>query len=169
MVPVLRWPQSPIRRQRLGHEAGAEGDVMDAAAALDLDFEADRQRIGHRDADAVQAAREAVGVAGFLLVELAAGVQLAEDQFDRRPAFFRVDFDRDAAAVVADFDDAIGADSHRNFLGVAGQRLVGGVVDDFLNDVGRTGRPGVHPGTFLDGFKVFQDTDGGGGVFSHAL
>ena len=96
-------------------------------------------------------------------------MQLAENQFDRRPAFFRVDFDRDAAAVVADFDDAIGADHDADFLGVAGQRLVGGVVDDFLNDVGRAGRPGVHPGTFLDGFKVFQDTDGGGGVFSHAL
>ena len=85
---------------------------MHAAAAPDLDFQPGRQRIGHRNADAVQAAREAVGVAGFLLVELAAGVQLAEDQLDRRPAFFRVDFDRDAAAVVADFDDAIGPDRH---------------------------------------------------------
>ncbi len=144
--------------------------MVDAAAALDLDFEADRQRIGHRDADAVQAARETVGVASFLLVELAAGVQLAEDQFDRRPAFFRVDFDRDAAAVVAETSMTPSArTSTPIFLGVAGQRLVGGVVDDFLNDVGRAGRPGVHPGTFLDGFKVFQDADGGGGVFSHAL
>ena len=146
--------------QRLGDEAGAEGDVMNAAAALDLDFQPDRQRIGHRNADAVQAARETVGVAGFLLVELAAGVQLAEDQLDRRPAFFRVDFDRDAAAVVADFDDAIGPDQHADFLGVTSQRFVGGVVDDFLNDVGRAGRPGVHARAFLDRFEVLEDADG---------
>ena len=123
VVPVLRWPQSPMR-DKGSVETGAESDVMHAAAALDLDFEADRQRIGHRNADAVQAARETVGVAGFLLVELAAGVQLAEDQFDRRPAFFRVNLDRDAAAVVLDFNDAIGPDQHADFFGVTGQRLV---------------------------------------------
>ncbi len=169
VVPVLRWPTIADTAQRFGDEAGAEGDVMHAAAALDLDFEAGRQRIGHRDADAVQAARETVGVARFGLVELATGVQFAEDQFDSRPAFFRVDFDRDATAVVADLDDAVGADGHRDLLGVTGQRLVGGVVDDLLDDVGRAGRPGVHPGTFLDGLEVFQDTDGGGGIVSHAL
>ena len=155
--------------QRLGDETGAEGDVIHATAALDFDFEPRRQGVGDRNADTVQTAGKAVGVARFGLVELAAGVQLAEDQFDRRPAFFRVDFDRDAATVVGNFNYPVGANGDRNLFGEAGQGLVGRVVDDFLNDVGRAGRPGVHAGTFLDGFQVFQDTDGGGGVFRHAL
>jgi hypothetical protein len=95
-------------------------------------------------------------------------VQLAEDQFDRRLAFFRVDLDRDTAPVVAYLDDAIGPDGHGNLFRKSGQRLVSSVVDDFLDDVGWAGRPGVHPGTFLDGFKVLEDADGGGGVVGHA-
>ena len=154
--------------QRFDHEAVSKDNLVHAATALDLDFQAGGQRIGHRNADAMQAAREAVGVARFLLVELAAGVQLAEDQFDGRLAFFRVNLDRDAAAVVRHLDQAVGLDAHRNLLGETGQCLVGGVVDDFLHDVGRAGRPGVHPGAFLDGFEVFQDTDRGGGVIGHA-
>ena len=117
----------------------------------------------------MQTAGKTVGVAGFFLVELAASVQFTEDQFDRRPAFFRVYFNRNAAPVVADFDDAIGTDQYADFFGVTGERFVGGVVDDFLNEVGRSGCPGVHPGTFLDGFQVFQDADGGGGVFRHSI
>ena len=143
-------------------EGRAEGDVIHAATALDLDFEARRKGVGHRNANAVQAAGEAVGVARFLLVELAARVQLAEDQFDGRPAFFRVDFDRDAAAVVADLDDPVGADDDRNLLGETGQSLVGRVVDDFLHDMGRAGRPGVHARAFLDGFEILEDADGRG-------
>src|SRR5574343_824996 len=155
--------------QRLDDEAVGKNNFMDAAAALELDFQARRQCIGHRDADTMQAAREAVGVARFLLVELAAGVQLAEDQFDRRLAFFRVDFDRNAAAVVADFDEPVGPDGDRYFLGESGQRLVGRVVDDFLHDVGRAGRPGVHARAFLDGFEVLEDADRCGGVVSHGF
>ena len=154
--------------QRLDDEAVGKDDLVHTAAALDLDFQPSGQRIGHRNTDAVQAAGEAVGVARLLLVELAAGVQLAEDQFDGRLAFFRVNLDRDAAAVVRHLDQAVGLDAHRNLLGETGQCLVGGVVDDFLHDVGRAGRPGVHPGAFLDGFEVFQDTDRGGGVIGHA-
>src|SRR5574343_1612516 len=155
--------------QRFDDEAVGENNFVDAAAALDLDFEARGQRIGHRDAYAMQAAREAVGVARILLVELAAGVQLAEDQFDRRLAFFRVDFDRDAAAVVGHLDHPIGPDGDRYFLGKTGQRFVGRVVDDFLHDVGRAGRPGVHARAFLDRFEVLEDADRGGGVIGHGL
>lgn len=142
--------------QRLGDEAGAEGDTVNAAAAPDLDFQPCRQRIGDRNADAVQAAREVVGIAGFLLVELAAGVQLAEDQFDRRPPFLRVDFDRNAAAVVGNLDQAVGADQYADPLGVAGKRLVGGVVDDLLDDVGRAGRPVYIPGRSLTGSRSLR-------------
>src|SRR5574343_309577 len=155
--------------QGFDDETVGKHDLVDAAATLDLDFQPGGQRIGHRDADAVQAAREAVGVARLLLVELAAGVQLAEDQLDRRLAFLRVDFDRDAAAVIGYLDDAVGANGHRYFLGETGQRFVGRVVDDFLHDVGRAGRPGVHARAFLDRFEVLEDADRGGGVIGHGL
>jgi hypothetical protein len=83
-------------------------------------------------------------------------VQFAEHQFDRGPAFFRVDLDRNAAAVVADLDDAIGPDGDRNLLGEPSQRLVGGVVDDFLDDVGRAGRPVYIPGRSLTGSRSLR-------------
>ncbi|MPN01626.1 hypothetical protein SDC9_148836 [bioreactor metagenome] len=60
----------------------------------------------------MQAAGKAIGVARFLLVELAAGVQLAENQFDRRLAFFRVNLDRDAATVVGNLDQPVGRNAH---------------------------------------------------------
>jgi hypothetical protein len=63
-----------LHHERHGDVAAGEADRRDLAAAPDRDVEALRERIGDADADAVQAAREAVGAAGAL-VELAAGVQ----------------------------------------------------------------------------------------------
>jgi hypothetical protein len=140
-----------------------EGQVVHAVAlvvlAPDGDLEALRQRIGDRHADAVQAARERVGAARTL-VELAARVQAGEHDFDGRDAFFRVDADRDAAAVVFDRDRAVGVHRHGDVLAVAAQRLVGGVVDHFLDDVQRVFGAGVHARTLLDGFQSLEDPDG---------
>ena len=61
-------------------------------------FSQSRERVDHRDADAVQAAGNLVGV----LVEFSAGMQLGHDDLGRRDAFALVDAGRDAAAVVAD-------------------------------------------------------------------
>jgi hypothetical protein len=49
-----------------------EHDPVHLAVALDLDFHALGQRVGHGDADAVQSAGEGVRAAAVLLVELAA-------------------------------------------------------------------------------------------------
>ena len=77
------------------------------AAAEDAQIEAvRRQRVDHRYADAVQAARHLVRV----LVELTAGVELGHDDLGRRDAFLFVDVDRDAAAVVADRARAVGVE-----------------------------------------------------------
>jgi hypothetical protein len=95
-------------RQRFDHVAGGESQVVHAVAlvvlAPDGDLQALRQRIGDGHADAVQAARERVGAARAL-VELAARVQARENDFDGRDAFFGVDADRDAAAVIFDRDE----------------------------------------------------------------
>ena len=68
-----------------------------------------RERVDHRDADAVQAAGHLVGV----LVEFPAGMQLGHDDLGRRDAFALVDVDRDAAAVVAHGARAVRIERHR--------------------------------------------------------
>jgi hypothetical protein len=60
-------------------------------------FSLARQRVDDRDADAVQAAGDLVGI----LVEFSAGMQLGHDDLGRRDAFALVDVGRNAAAVVA--------------------------------------------------------------------
>ena len=49
--------------QRLGDEAGTKGHMINAATAPDFHLQPGGQRVGDRNANAVQATREAVGVA----------------------------------------------------------------------------------------------------------
>jgi hypothetical protein len=121
-------------------------------------FEPPGQRVGHADADAVQAAREAVGAAGAL-VELAARVQAGEDQLDHRRLLLGMQAEGDAAAIVLDADRGVGVERDLDFLAVAGQRLVGGVVQHFLDDVQRVVGAGVHARTLLDGLQALEDAD----------
>ena len=73
-----------------------EAHLVDLAVAADLQLQPGRQRVDHRDADAMQAARDLVGV----LVELSAGMQLRHDDFGSRNAFAGVDIGRNPAPVV---------------------------------------------------------------------
>ena len=86
------------RQRRDRHRRARNSHVVLLAVAPDGELEPVRQRVDHRDADAVQAAGDLVGV----LVELPAGVQLGHDDLGRRDAFLGVDVGRDAAAVVGD-------------------------------------------------------------------
>ena len=77
----------------------ARTPCVELLAARDLDLQALGERVGDRDADAVQAARGLVDLG----VELAAGVQRAHDHFERGLLReLRMRIDRDAAAVVGD-------------------------------------------------------------------
>ena len=69
------------------------------------------------------------------LVEFAASVQTGEDDFDRRHFFFRVQSDRDTTAIVFDADAAILVQGDEDVLAMTAKRFVGGIVDDFLDDV----------------------------------
>ena len=69
---------------------------MHLAVAPDGEFQKIRQRIDHRDADAVQAAGHLVGG----VIEFTAGVQHGHDDLGGGSAFFGVNVDRNAAAVV---------------------------------------------------------------------
>jgi hypothetical protein len=75
-----------------------------AAIAPDRQVEPVRQRVHHRDAHAVQAAGDLVGV----LVEFPARVQLGHDDLGRRHAFFGVDLGGNAAAVIGHAGGAVG-------------------------------------------------------------
>ena len=82
------------------------GLLPDLALAPDLDLEALGERVDDRDADAVQAAGDLVGV----VVELSARVQVRHDDLERLALVLLVHPDRDAAAVVLDRDGVVGVD-----------------------------------------------------------
>ena len=106
--------------------AALERHAVKLLAARDLDLHALGQRVGHRYADAVQAARGLVDLG----IEFAAGVQRAHDHFERGLVLeFRMRIDRHAAAIVGDGDEAVGRHLDLDPVGVAGERLVHGVVD----------------------------------------
>ena len=85
--------------------------------------------------------------------ELAAGVQPGEHQLDAGEAGLGVDVGGDAAAVVVDLDRAVGVQGDLDVVGVAGDALVGGVVEDLVDEVvdaAAVGGPDVHAGPLAD-------------------
>ena len=132
---------------------------MHLAVALHLHLDSGGQGVGDRHADPVQTARECVGGIAFLLVEFAPCVQPGVGQYHDRHAFFRVQTDRNAAAVVCHRDRTVAMHGHRDLLGLTGQGFVSRVVDHFLNDVGRRIGAGVHARPFADRFESFQDAE----------
>ena len=129
------------------------------AVAPDAQVEPVGQAVDHRDADAVQAARDLVGV----LVELPAGVQDGHDHLGGGDALALVDVDRDAAAIVGHRDRAVGIDGHVDPSGVAGQRLVDRVVDDLEHHVVQAGAvvgvADVHARPHAHGLEPFENLD----------
>ncbi len=120
-----------------------------------------RQRVGHGDADAVQAAGEGIGAVAGLLVELAAGVQAGEGQHDDGNLLLGMQADGNAAAVVGHGDGAVALQRDVDVLGETAERFVGGVVDDFLDDVGRRVGAGVHARPLAHGLQALEDAEGG--------
>ena len=95
-------------------------------------------------------------------------MQAGEDEFNAADAFFRVDIDRHAAAVVADGKRAVGVQGNADGGGVSGKRFIDAVVDDFLREVVGAGGVGVHARSATDGVKAFEYVDVGGAVVIHA-
>ena len=139
------------------HVAAGKHQLVAGAVAHHFHFEPVRQRVGDRDAHAVKAARKSVGGIFVGFVELAAGVKPGEHHFNGRHAFNRVDFHRDAAAVVGDADRAVEVQGDADLLAEAGHRFVGGVVDDFLDDVERVLGAGVHARPLLDRLEALEN------------
>ena len=132
---------------------------MQLLTARHLDFEVLGQGVDDGHADAMEAAGNLVGI----LVELAARVQLGHDDFGGRDAFALVDFNGNAAAVVAHGGGAVGVQGHVDAVAMPGQGFVDRVVDDFIDHVVQAGAvigvADVHAGTFAHGIEALEDLD----------
>ena len=140
-------------------DAARETLAVKLAAARDLDLQMVRQRIDHRNADAVQAARGLIDLG----VEFAARMQRRHDDFERRFLLeFRMRIDRDAAAIVGDGQEPVGRKLDLDEGGVAGHRLVHRIVDDFGEQVVQrllVGAADIHAGTPPHRLQPFQHLD----------
>jgi hypothetical protein len=118
-----------------------------------------------------------VQTAGDLVVggvELAAGVQLGEDDLDGGHPFAVGDHvvDRNAAAVIDDGDGVVDVDGDIDARGVSAERLVDRVVDDLVDQVVQAhlaGGADVHGRTQADRSQAFEHGDILGGVASALL
>src|SRR5690606_32244338 len=100
-----------------------EGHRPRTAVAVDLDVEPLGQRVHDRRPDAVQTARRRVRPR----TELAAGMELGEDDLDAGQAGTRLYVDGDAARTILHLDTAVGVQDHIDAVAVAGQSLVDGI------------------------------------------
>jgi hypothetical protein len=144
--------------------AALERHAIELLAAGDLDLEPGGEGIHDGHADAMQAAGGLVDLG----VEFAAGMQRAHDDFER--GFFRefrMRVDRNAAAIVGDGQESVGAQFDLDEGGVPGQGLVHGVVDDFGEQVMQrflVGAADIHAGAAAHRLEAFQHLDVAGGI-----
>ena len=141
---------------------------MLAAVAEHRDFHFLGQRVGHRHAHAVQTAGELVS-AVFFLVELAAGVQHGESDFDDRAAFFFMYAHRNAAPVVQHGHRTVAVRRDEDVSGEARQRFVAGVIYHLGDDVVGRFQVGVHARALPHRIQTTQDFETCFVVSSHYL
>ena len=138
--------------------------AIELPAARDLDLEPRGQGVDHRHADAVQTARGLVDLA----VELAARLQRAHDDFERRLLReLRMRIDRDAATVVGDGEEAVCGELDADEGRVSREHLVHRVVDDFGEEVMQrllVGAADIHAGPAAHRFEAFEHLDVGGRI-----
>jgi hypothetical protein len=116
----------------------------------------------------VEPARDLVAVAA----ELAAGVELREDDRERGQSLLRHDVHRDARAPVRDAHRVVRPDDHLDLRVAAGEGLVDRVVHDLVDEVVEASlarRSDVHPGAQADGLEALENGDvlSGIGGFGH--
>ena len=107
----------------------------------------------------MQTARSLIGLAG----KLAARVKGAEDHLQRRLAGkLGVGIERHATAIVADGQRIVGVQLHLDPVGVTGDRLVHGVVEDLGHQVMQRAlvrAADVHAGSLADRLQPLQHLD----------
>ncbi len=160
-APVARLPQILKLCERL---AARENLAVEPAAARHLDFEMLRQRVHHRDADAVQAAAGRIDVR----VELAAGMQRGHDDLERRLlGKFRVRVHGDAAAVVGDAERAVRFQRDLDEARMPRHGLVHGIVQHLGEEVVQRAlvrAADIHAGAAAHRLQPFEHFNVGRGV-----
>ena len=133
-----------------------ERDVVNFSISINIGGKPVGEGVDALRPDAVEAAREFISA----LAELAAGVEICQNEFDRGDSEFRVRIDGNTASVVLDGNRAVGVDRDRDEGAVAGKMLIDRVVEHFENGVVETafgrGIANVHPGAFPHGLKAFE-------------
>ncbi len=143
------------------------------AISVDIELEIVRQGIDDRNADTVQTTRHLVRVG----IEFPAGVKDCHDHFRRRLALAFVHIHGNATTIIGHRDALVAMDGDENFLAIARQSFVNGIVDDFEHHVMQPGSvigvTDIHPRTFAHSFQSLQDLDAAGVViavgFSHRI
>ena len=145
--------------ERAERHAARETLAIELAVARHLDHRVGRQRIDHADADAVQAARGGISLAG----ELATGMQHGQNDFQRALVReFRVGVDRHAAAIVDDGQAVADFEIDLDARGMARDRLVHGIVEHFGGEMVKgalVGAADIHAGAAADGLQPLQHLD----------
>ena len=146
----------PVAGELAGDAARLKLITCGVPVAVDLDVEAHGQGVDHRGADAVQAAGGGVGAAA----ELAARVQPGHHQLDAGQPGLGLDVDRDAAAVVADLDRAVGVQDHARcamqYPPSASSTALSMISQRQCMQTAAVGRPDVHSGPLAHGLQALE-------------
>ena len=149
----LRAPLEGARR-----DAVFKGDAPNVPVAAHFRLHSSRKGVDDGDADAVQPSGNRVSSVS----ELASGVQDRHDHFDSGLVLRRVLVHRDAPAVVAHSQAAVGQNRHLDVVADPGQRLIDRIVDHLVYAVVEsafTRRSDVHARAFADGFETLENGD----------
>ena len=86
-------------------------------------------------------------------------MEFGQNNLDTGQAGFRLDIDGDTAAVVIDFNRAVGVQNHLDMVACAGKRFVNGIIDDLPQAVHQAlavGRADIHARAFADRVESFK-------------
>src|SRR3546814_561507 len=158
VVPVRPFGASPTTSSLVWGTPPLANSMRCRLPSRSTSTEAGGESVDHRDAHAVQSAGHLVALAA----ELAAAVELRERDLDARHLLRLVDVDGDAAAVVDHPAAAVGQQGDVDARGVAGHRLVDGVVDHLPHAVVQAGRAGgadVHARALANRVEALQYLD----------
>src|SRR5688572_11588984 len=114
-------PRAPLIRLRRAAEVASRGASFipldpDLATSPDLELEPLRKCINDRHANAMESARDFVGI----VIEFASGVELGEYNLGGRPSFLGHDFRGNTTAIVRDGHRTVRVDADMNFRAVSG-------------------------------------------------
>ena len=132
--------------------------MINLAVARDLGLEPFRERVCALRADAVQSARILV----CALSEFSARVQIRQHQLNRGHLPFRMNVDRNAAAVVAHRDRSVDVDDHFDLCAKSCEMFVDRVIENFVNQVMQSAFVRIsnkHSRPFADCFETFELVD----------